>query len=116
MVLDEPTSFLDPVRAEEIFRVIHTLNEKLDITVILVEHKLDLTSKYADRIIIMDEGKIVLEGKPREVFDSKRAELIGVGFPKATVLYHLLKKRGIPLRETPISAEEASTLLREVLA
>ncbi|MBY8999159.1 MAG: ATP-binding cassette domain-containing protein, partial [Candidatus Thorarchaeota archaeon] len=56
IVLDEPTSFLDPLSAEKIFKVIHKLNTKLGITVVLVEHRLDLTAKYASRIIIMDKG------------------------------------------------------------
>ena len=64
MVLDEPTSFLDPLGAQKIFEVIHDLNEKLGITVILVEHRLDLASKYANHVIVMSEGKVVLDGKP----------------------------------------------------
>lgn len=115
MVLDEPTSFLDPLGAQRIFEVINELNEKLGMTVILVEHRLDLASKYANHVIIMDEGKIILDGKPREVFNSQTARLIGVGIPKATRLWQMLVEDGICLETTPVNSEEAAKLLREVL-
>jgi len=115
MVLDEPTSFLDPLGAEKIFEVISELNKKLGITVILVEHRLDLASKYANHVIIMDEGTIVLDGKPREVFDSESARLIGVGIPKATRLWQMLRQNGIRLDRAPVNSEEAIQLLRGVL-
>jgi len=115
MVLDEPTSFLDPLSAKKIFEVIYELNRTLGITVVLVEHRLDLTAKYASHIIIMDEGNVVLDGEPREILSSEEARLIGVGIPKATRLYHILKKDGIKLGSTiPLSSEEMVTLLREV--
>lgn len=116
MVLDEPTSFLDPLGALKIFQVINELNKKLGITVVLVEHRLDLASKYANHVIVMDEGKVVLDGEPRSVFNSEEARLIGVGIPKATRLYQILKDdNGIHLSKAPVNSEEASQLLREVL-
>jgi len=115
MVLDEPTSFLDPLGAQKIFEVINELNEKLGITVILVEHRLDLASKYADHVIIMDQGKVVLDGEPREVFKSQTARLIGVGIPKATRLWQMLSEDGIRLKKAPVSSEEATRFLRGVL-
>ena len=115
MVLDEPTSFLDPLSAQKIFHVINDLHEKLKITIILVEHRLDLVSRYADRLIVMNNGRIILDGEPRRVFNSDEARLVGVGIPKATRLFQMLKSRGIDLGETPIMAEEASAILREVL-
>lgn len=115
IVLDEPTSFLDPLSAETIFEVIHELNRKLGITVVLVEHRLDLTAKYADRIIIMDEGKVCFDGNPRKVLSTEETRLIGVGIPKATFLYHILKKDGVNLGEdTPLSSQELVNLLKEV--
>ncbi len=115
MVLDEPTSFLDPLGAQKIFEVISELNKKLGITVILVEHRLDLASKYANHVVIMDKKTIVLDGKPREIFDSESARLIGVGIPKATRLWQMLKKNGILLGRAPVNSEEAIQLLRGVL-
>jgi energy-coupling factor transporter ATPase len=114
MVLDEPTSFLDPLSAEKIFEVIHELNEKLGITVVLVEHRLDLTAKYADHIIIMDGGKVCFDGNPREILNTEETRLIGVGIPKATLLYHILQKEGLNLSNLPpLSSEELSKMLLE---
>jgi energy-coupling factor transporter ATPase len=115
MVFDEPTSFLDPLGAQKIFEVINELNKKLGITVILVEHRLDLASKYADHVVIMDEGKIALDGEPRDIFNSEKARLIGVGIPKATQLWQQLQASGISLKGMPTSSEEAAQLLKEVL-
>jgi energy-coupling factor transporter ATP-binding protein EcfA2 len=116
VVLDEPTSFLDPLSAKKIFEVIAGLNKSLGMTVILVEHRLDLTAKFATHIIVMDEGKVVLDGNPREVLLSKEAQLIGIGVPKATRLYELLKMdRRNPNSTIPLSSEEMAGLLKEVL-
>jgi len=115
MVFDEPTSFLDPLGASKIFEVINELNKKLGITIILVEHRLDLASKYANHVIVMDEGKVVLDGEPRKIFNSEEARLIGVGIPKATRLYQVLKEDGIDLGKVPVNSDEAAELLREVL-
>jgi energy-coupling factor transporter ATP-binding protein EcfA2 len=116
MVLDEPTSFLDPLSARRIFEVIHQLNKTLGITVILVEHRLDLTAKYTNHIIVMNEGRVVLDGDPREVLQSEETRLIGVGIPKATLLYQVLRKSGMKLgRRLPLDSEEMAATLKEVL-
>ena len=114
LVLDEPTSFLDPLSAKKIFEVIRDLNRKLGITVVLVEHRLDLTARYADHIIVMDEGKVVMDGDPHEILCSEEARLIGIGIPKATRLYQILKKDGLKLGNTvPLSSEEMARMLTE---
>jgi energy-coupling factor transporter ATP-binding protein EcfA2 len=114
IVLDEPTSFLDPLSAEKIFEVIHNLNKKLVLTVVPVEHRLDLTAKYADHIIIMDAGKVCFDGDPREILNTEETRLIGVGIPKSTFLYHILRKDGVNLGDfTPLSSAELAKLLQE---
>jgi len=114
IVLDEPTSFLDPLSAKKIFEVIREMNRNLGITVVLVEHRLDLTARYADHIIIMDKGNVVLDGDPHEVLRSEEARLIGVGIPKATRLYQMLGKDGVKLGDTvPLSSGEIAKLLKE---
>lgn len=115
IILDEPTSFLDPLGAEKIFEVISNLNKKLGITIILVEHRLDLAAKYANRVIVMNKGEVALAGTPREIFTSEKARLIGVGIPKATKLYQHLKQHGIELKTVPVTPQEAAKLLREAL-
>ena len=115
MILDEPTSFLDPVGAEKIFEVLNELNKKLGITIILVEHRLDLAAKYANHVIVMNNGTVALAGTPKEIFTSEKARLIGIGIPKATKLYQNLKKNGVDLKSVPVTPEEIVNLLREVL-
>jgi energy-coupling factor transporter ATPase len=116
IVLDEPTSFLDPLSAKRIFEVVYELNRKLGITVILVEHRLDLTAKYADHIIVMDEGTICQDGDPRIILRSEEARLIGIGVPKATRLYQILKKDGARLdAKVPLASEEMADMIREAM-
>ncbi len=115
IVFDEPTSFLDPLGAQRIFEVISRLNNKLGITVILVEHRLDLAARYASHVIIMDEGKIVLNGEPRDIFNSEQAWLLGVGIPKAVRLWRLLEENGVALKGVPTSSDEATQYLKEVM-
>jgi energy-coupling factor transporter ATP-binding protein EcfA2 len=116
MVLDEPTSFLDPMGAKKIFEVIDKLSKSLGITVILVEHRLDLAARYANHVIVMDKGKIILDGEPRKVLGSQRARLLGVGIPKATRLYQILEEEnGLKTDKVPVTSEEITKLLREVL-
>ena len=116
MVLDEPTSFLDPLGAQKIFKVIDELNKSLGMTVILVEHRLDLAARYANHVIVMDKGEIVLDGDPRTVLNSQKARLLGVGIPKATRLYQILKEEnGLSTEKVPVTADEIAVLLRKVL-
>ncbi len=116
IVLDEPTSFLDPLSAKRIFEVVYDLNRKLGITVILVEHRLDLTARYADHIIVMDEGTVCQDGEPRAILQSEEARLIGIGVPKATRLYQILKKDGARLdAKVPLCSEEMAEIIREAL-
>jgi energy-coupling factor transporter ATP-binding protein EcfA2 len=81
MVLDEPTSFLDPVTARKLFEVIKSLNDELGLTVVLVEHRLSLLSTYVNRIIVMDEGRVRLDGPPLDVLMSKEARALVIVIP-----------------------------------
>lgn len=114
MILDEPTSFLDPKSALEILEVISDLNNKLGITIILVEHRLDIVSKHANRVIVMDNGRIVLDGTPKDVY-GEHARLIGIGLPRVTALFNLLQRDGIRFAETPTTVDEAVDVLRKML-
>lgn len=113
LVADEPTSNLDPQNAETILDLIAELNKR-DMTVVLVEHRLDLVSKDASRVILMDKGCIVADGEPREVLTMDLCQEIGVGIPKATQLYKRLKKRGLLLNKVPLTGAELATLVQEV--
>ena len=113
LVLDEPTSFLDPKSAEEIVAVIAKLSHDIGLTTLLVEHRLDIVSRYANRVIVMDRGKVELNGTPSEVYNDQ-ARLIGVGLPRVTMLFHLLRTAGFEVTN-PITVEQASEDLRRLL-
>ena len=114
IILDEPTSFLDPKSAVEIVGVIARLNRELHLTTLLVEHRLDIVSRHASRVIVMDKGQIALDGSPSEIFD-ERARLIGIGLPRVTMLFHLLRRDGFPLPKNPITVQEAADELGRFL-
>ena len=115
MILDEPTSFLDPMAATRLFQVISKLNKRLNLTIILVEHRLDLLCQYTDRVVVMDEGEVRLDGAPRDVFSSEEAKLLGIGIPKVVRLHKELKKSGIDIGRPPTSTEDFNQSLREFL-
>ena len=113
LVADEPTSNLDPKSAEMILDIIARLNKKNGMTVVLVEHRLDLVSKDASRIILMDKGCIVADGPPREVLTMDLCEEIGVGVPKATQIYKRLQSKGMQMSQIPLTGEELATIVQE---
>jgi energy-coupling factor transporter ATP-binding protein EcfA2 len=114
LVADEPTSNLDPKSAELILDIISELNKRNGMTVILVEHRLDLVAKDASRIILMDKGQIVADGAPRDILPKDISMEIGVGIPKATQVYKRLQTKGIELSRVPLTGEELAMLVGEV--
>ena len=113
LVADEPTSNLDPQSAETILDLIADLNRR-DMTVVIVEHRLDLVSKDASRVVLMDKGCIVADGEPREILTMDLCQEIGVGIPKATQLYKRLKERGFNFDKVPLTGAELATLVQGV--
>jgi len=105
LVLDEPTSFLDPMGAERIFGVLDTLNREYGITILLIEHRVDIAVRYVDRVIIFKDGRIMNAGRPEEVFTLEDTRLVGVGIPKIIELYKRLTRRGITMKRPPLSPE-----------
>ena len=106
IVLDEPTAMLDPNGRKEVIRTLHELNEKENVTVILITHYMDEVVD-ANRVIVMDEGSVVMDGTPREIF-SRVEELkeLRLDVPQVTQLAHELKKKGVPLSEGILTIEE----------
>jgi energy-coupling factor transporter ATP-binding protein EcfA2 len=82
LVLDEPTANLDPASAQSVLNVLLKLNEESGVTTILVEHRLEMVAHMAHRCAILNEGRLVLMGKPEDVLYSDEAEAIGIGIPK----------------------------------
>ncbi|RDE11837.1 MAG: energy-coupling factor ABC transporter ATP-binding protein [Candidatus Thorarchaeota archaeon] len=112
LVADEPTSNLDPQSAQLILDLIADLNRQ-GMTVLLVEHRLDLVSNEASRLILMDKGSIVADGAPRDVLVQDLCQEIGVGIPKATQVYKQLKRRGVTLGRVPLTGKELAALVKE---
>lgn len=112
IILDEPTAMLDPNGRKEVIQTIRQLNQSEGITVLLITHYME-EAIDADRIIVMDDGKIVMDGKPKEIF-SKVRELksYGLDVPQATELAFELKEAGMPLSDGILSREE---LVKELL-
>ncbi len=106
IVLDEPTAMLDPRGRREVMATVKRLNEEYGITVIFITHYMDEAVK-ANRVIVMDKGKIVLDGKPKEVFvNIDTLKKIGLDVPEATELTHLLIEKGIDLPEDILDIDE----------
>lgn len=106
IVLDEPTAMLDPNGRKEVIRAVRALNQVENITVLLITHYMEEVV-YADKVIVMDEGKVVMQGTPKEIF-SRVEELKSyrLDVPQATLLAYELKKRGIPLSDGILTIEE----------
>ncbi len=90
LILDEPTSLLDPFTAKSVVNVVKDLRSKLDISILIVEHRLDLVSTVCDRMIVMDKGEIVFSGAPREVLSKTDVSSYGVTEPAIVKLAKLL--------------------------
>lgn len=112
LVADEPTSNLDPQSAETILKIIAHLNKR-GMAVVLVEHRLDLVAQDASRIVLMNKGRIVADGDPREILAMDLCEEIGVGVPKATQVYKRLRTRGVELGTVPLTGVELAELVQE---
>ena len=112
IILDEPTAMLDPNGRKEVIRTIRQLNQAEGITVLLITHYME-EAIDADRIIVMDDGKIVMDGKPKEIFSRVRElKTYGLDVPQATELAFELKEAGMSLSDGILSREE---LVKELL-
>lgn len=114
MVIDEPTSQLDPEGTESVFRVISSL-KRSGSTIILVEHKIDLVAEYADEIIAVDQGQILCKGTPQQVFSNPRVAEHNIRLPYVTSIAMELERYGLKLDSLPVTEAEAVPLLRKAL-
>lgn len=113
LVIDEPTSQLDPKGTEDIFKIINLMANEGK-TIILVEHKLELIAEYAQNILVLDEGEIILSGKAEEVLNNKILLKKEIGMTQYSILaYELEKARKVELEEIPITKEKTVELLKK---
>ncbi|MEM4216873.1 MAG: ABC transporter ATP-binding protein [Candidatus Methanomethylicaceae archaeon] len=111
LVLDEPTANLDPASAQSVLNTLLKLNEESGVTMILVEHRLEMVAHMADRCAILNEGRLVLVGEPEDVLYSDEAEAIGIGIPKVV---QVAKNLGISkiTGKKPLTSWSLADLLR----
>jgi energy-coupling factor transporter ATP-binding protein EcfA2 len=116
LVLDEPTSQLDPVGTREVFEVIRNLAQR-GMTVLMVEHKLEWVAAFADRVIALENGRILAEGAPAEVLTDERLLEHHFGFSRYTLAAREARKEALwpPSRRLPVTLEEAEAGFREGL-
>ena len=106
IVLDEPTAMLDPNGRKEVIRAVRALNMVEDITVLLITHYMEEVV-HADKVIVMDEGKVVMQGTPKEIFSRvEELKALRLDVPQVTLLAHELKKKGLPLSDGILTIEE----------
>ena len=113
LVIDEPTSQLDPKGTEDIFKIINLMANEGK-TIILVEHKLELIAEYAENILVLDEGEIILSGKAEEVLNNKILLEKEIGMTQYSMLAYELEKSGkVEFEEIPITKEKIVELLKK---
>ena len=110
LILDEPTSLLDPFTAKSLVDLVKDLRKRLGITVLIVEHRLDLVAKISDRMVVMDRGQIIYSGSPRNVLSSTDVSLYGVTEP---TIVKLAKMLGLAGENVPIDARELAVAIRK---
>lgn len=115
IVLDEPTAMLDPRGRREVMETIQKLNREYGITIVLITHYMD-EAAGADRVVVMDEGRILMDAAPRQVFARvEELRAVELDVPQPTELCHLLRKAGVPLPEDVLTVEECVSALSLLL-
>lgn len=115
IILDEPTAMLDPSGRKEVISVLHELNEKENVTIILITHYMEEVID-TDRVFVMDAGKIMMEGTPRQIFSNvEHLKELRLDVPQVTELAYELKKAGVPLPDGILTKEEFTLALKRLV-
>ncbi|WP_300411149.1 energy-coupling factor transporter ATPase [Lagierella sp.] len=116
LILDEPTAGLDPRGRDAILANIHRLFKEQNMTIILVSHSMEEVARLVNRIVVLDQGKILMDGKPREVFSQyKELREVGLGVPQITELMIKLKEKGLDVPTDVLTVSEGEEALKEFL-
>lgn len=115
LILDEPSAGLDPVGRREIFSQIRALHQEKGVTVILISHNMEDIAAMANRLLVLKQGHVILDGNPLDIFSSQRPLLQGAGVavPPITELLHYLNHRGLAVGERVHTVEEGARLIYE---
>ncbi|MCD8335254.1 MAG: energy-coupling factor transporter ATPase [Clostridiales bacterium] len=112
LILDEPTAGLDPQGREAILGNIQSFHDARNATIIIVSHSMEDMARLADRIVVINDGKIPLEGTPRQVFaQGDRLRDMGLNTPQLTQVFHRLREMGLPVDGSVYTMEEAKAAL-----
>lgn len=114
LVIDEPTSQLDPEGTESVFKIIRAMKEEKK-TIILVEHKVDLLAEYADEILVLKDGELIQKGDKQSVLSDITLLDHGVMLPQMSILGNLLKQKGMNIKQIPITEKQAHFLFSEMI-
>lgn len=116
LVLDEPTAGLDPKGRDDILDQIAFLHRQSDMTVILVSHSMEDIARYADRIIVMNKGRVMYNDSPSNVFEHyQELEKVGLAAPQVTYIMHDLRARGLAVRTNVTTVGEAAEEIMRIL-
>ncbi len=116
LVLDEPTAGLDPRGRDELLDTLSAMKEKENMTIVLVSHSMDDMSKYADRIVVMNKGKIAMNGAPGEIFSRyKELEQIHLAAPAVTYIMETLRRAGLSVPVDVRDVDEAAKEIKRAL-
>ena len=117
LILDEPTAGLDPQGRDDILEQIKLLHEKYKMTIVLVSHSMEDVGKLAQRIVVMNKGKVELLGRPSEVFkEVETLEKIGLAVPQVTYLMRVLRERGFDVSDEIFTVEKGTEAILKVLS
>ncbi|TXT62128.1 MAG: putative HMP/thiamine import ATP-binding protein YkoD [Promethearchaeota archaeon] len=115
LILDEPTANLDPYFAQKILKLLKTIQKEQHITIIIIEHRLDLVLPYVDEIILMKEGEILEQDTKEKVINGKIFKELKINKPLIYSIFHDLKERNLIEAPIPVSLHEAINLLKQKL-
>lgn len=115
MIFDESTAMLDPVGRREVIETFEKLNREQGITVLTITHYMSEAAR-ADRVIVLDDGKILMDGKPAEVFArAEELQAVGLDVPQCTSLVHALRAKGVDIEGEPVTTEECAEMILAAL-
>lgn len=114
LIIDEPTSQLDPQGTESVFEIIKMMKDKKK-TIILVEHKIDLIAEYADEVLVLKGGKLIASGDKAQILSDMALMEQGVQLPQRAILGSKLKERGFPISEIPVTEKRAVEIISAAL-
>jgi energy-coupling factor transport system ATP-binding protein len=116
LILDEPTAGLDPATRRDLLDHIAGLHREQGLTIVLISHSMDTVARLCRRLIVLDDGTVVMDGPVRSVFsEPARLEALGLGLPQVAQVAWRLRKRGLPVRPDVLSVDEARAAILEAL-